>query len=171
VDGPPLPGLAVRGEPLAPDTAHDNEQNEIRRYRAKPDVKSPVWRQEGDDRIDYVRPLRENLGHDVDDQESQRAERDGAVHSLGHHPVSRGHDDPVRGQQADGHRGGQPDEREDPGVVEHEMLRSSIDVLPWLRHDQREGDHDRSGDQRCHDLRQVLANRSLRPRTQTLTAA
>jgi hypothetical protein len=51
------------------------------------------------------------------------------------------------------------------------MLRSSIDVLPWLRHDQGEGDHDRAGDQRRYDLRQVLANRSLRPRTHTLTAA
>jgi hypothetical protein len=118
-----------------------------------------------------MRPLRENLGHDVDDQEGHRAERDSAVHGLGHHPVSRGHDDPVRGHQADGHRRGQPDEREDPGVIQHEMLRSSIDVLPWLRHDQSDSDHDDTGDQRRHDLRQVLANRSLRPRTHTLTAA
>jgi hypothetical protein len=93
-----------------------------------------------------VRSLRENLGHDVDNQKGQRTERDGAVHSLGHHPVSRGHEDPVRRHQADAHRRGQADEREDPGVVQHEMLRSSINVLPGLRHDQGEDDHDRTGD-------------------------
>jgi hypothetical protein len=93
----------VRGEPLAPDAAHGNEHNEIRRDRAEPDIKSPVWRQKWDERIDYVRPLRKNLGHDMDDQEGQCAERDGAVQGLGHHAVSRGHDDPVRGHQADAH--------------------------------------------------------------------
>ncbi len=115
--------------------------------------------------------LREDLGHDVDDQEGQRAERHGPVYRLGHHPVTGGHDDAVRRHQADTDRRGQPDEREHPGVEQHEMLRSSINVLPWLGHDQSEDDHDEPGDHRRHDLRQVLANRSLRPRTHTLAAA
>jgi hypothetical protein len=161
----------VRSEPLTEDARHDNEQNEIRCDRAEPDVKSPVRRQEWYERIYYVSPLREDLGHDVDDQERECAERHRPVHGLGHHPVSRGHDDPVGGQQADADRGGQPDEREHPRVEQHEMLRSSIDVLPGLGHDQGQGDHHDADDQRRHDLRQVLANRSLRPRTHPLAAA
>jgi hypothetical protein len=117
-----------------------------------------------------VDPLREDLGHDVDNQEGQRAERHGPVHGLGHHPAAWGHDDAVGRHQADTDRRGQPDEREHPGVEQHKTLRSSIDVLPWLGHDQGEGDHDEARDQRRHDLRQVLANRSPRARTHALTA-
>jgi hypothetical protein len=85
-----------------------------------------------------VRPLGQDLGHDVDDEECQCAEREGAVHGLRHHPVSGRHEDPVGGQQSYHHRPGEGDEREHPGVEQHEMLRSGINVAAGLGDDQYE---------------------------------
>jgi hypothetical protein len=93
------------------------------------------------------------------------------VHGLRHHPVSRGHDDPVGGHQADGYRPSEAEEREYPRVIQHETLRNGINVTAGLRGGQHEYDHDRSGDQCRHDLRQVVASRSLCSRMHTLTTA
>jgi len=41
--------------------------------------------------------LGQDLGHDMDDEKDQRAEREGTVNGLRHHPVTRRHDDPVGG--------------------------------------------------------------------------
>jgi hypothetical protein len=116
-------------------------------------------------------PLRENLGHDVDNQEGQGAKGNCPMSGLGHHPVSRGHDNPVGRDQTDGHRCSQPDEREHPGVEQHEVLRSRINVPAGLGHDQSEDDHGDAGDQRHHNLRKVLANCSLCSGVHTLAAA
>jgi hypothetical protein len=118
-----------------------------------------------------VRPLREDLGHDVDDQESQCAKGHRPVRGLRHHPVSRSHDDPVRCHQADGDGSRQPDEREHPGIEQHETLRSSVNSPALLGHDQAEDNHGQAGNQRGRDFRHVLANRALRPRTHPLAAA
>jgi hypothetical protein len=64
----------VRGEPLAEDAGHHDQQDEIRRDRAEPDVEGPIWRQKGNERVDDVHPLSQDLGPDVDDEECQRAE-------------------------------------------------------------------------------------------------
>jgi hypothetical protein len=93
------------------------------------------------------------------------------VHGLRHDPVPGGHDDPVRGQQADAYRCGKPDECEYPCVEQHETLRGRVHDPAWLGHDQREDDHQGACDQGRHDLGHVLANRSLRSGTRTLTAA
>ena len=54
------------------------------------------------------------------------------MHGLRHHPVAGCHDDPVGGQQAQQHRTCQADEREHPGVVQHEVLRGGVDDgRPW----------------------------------------
>jgi hypothetical protein len=64
----------VRGEPLPEDAGDDDGQEEIRCDRAEPDVERPVGGKERNDRIDNVHSLREDLGHDVNDKECQRAE-------------------------------------------------------------------------------------------------
>jgi hypothetical protein len=64
----------VRGEPLAQDAAHHDQQDEIRRDRAESDVKSAEWRQERNKCVDNMYPLRQDLGHDVYDEECKRAE-------------------------------------------------------------------------------------------------
>jgi hypothetical protein len=107
----------------------------------------------------------------MDDQERQRAEREGTVHGLRHHAMSGRHDDAVGGHQPHQDRPGEADEREHPGVIEHEMLRGSIDGVTGLGHHQHEYDYHGGGDQGCHDLPRVVASRSLCPRMHTLTTA
>jgi hypothetical protein len=128
----------VRGEPLPQDASHHEQDDEIRRNCAEPYVEGPVGRKEGNDRVDNVRPLGQNLGRDVNDEERQRTEREGTVHGLCHHPVPGRHDDPVGGQQAYHHRPGEGDEREHPGVEQHKVLCSSINVPAGLGGDQYE---------------------------------
>jgi hypothetical protein len=171
VDGTPSPGFSVGGEPLAQDARYHQQDDEIGCDGAEPDVEGPVRREKGDDRIDDVRPLRQDLGHDVDDQEGQRAEGEGPVHGLGHHPVPGRHHDPVGGDQAEQHGTGEADERQHPGVVEHEMLRRRVDVPADLGQGQYGHDDDGGGDQRCRDLPRVVSSRSLCPRMHTLTTA
>jgi hypothetical protein len=161
----------VRGEPFPEDARDHNEQDEVRRDGAESDVEGTEWRQEGNERVDDVHPLGQDLGHDVDDEEYQRAEGDRAVHGLSHHPVCWRHDDPVSGQEADHYRTGEADEREYPRVKEHEMLRGSINISTGLGHDQHEYDNDKYGDHGCHDLPHVVPSRSLRSRVHTLTTA
>ena len=158
-------------ESLAEDAGHDEQHDQVSGDRAEPDVKGPVWRQERNEGIDNVRTLGQDLGRDMDDQERQRAEREGTVHGLRHHPVSGCHDDAVGGQQAHEHRPGETDEREHPGVIQHEMLRSSIDGMAGLGADQHENDNHGDSDHGCHDLPHVVASRSLCPRMHTLTTA
>jgi len=126
----------VFGEPLAQDARYHEQDDEIRGDRAEPDVEGPVRREKGDDRVDDVRTLGQDLGDDVNDQERQRAEGEGTVHGLRHHPVAGRHHDAVRGHQAQQHRAGQADEREHPGVVQHESLRSCVNVTAGLGQDQ-----------------------------------
>jgi hypothetical protein len=52
--------------------------------------------------------------------------------------VSGRHDDAVGGYQAHQHRPGEADEGEHPGLVQHEMLRRSIDGVAGLGGDQHE---------------------------------
>jgi hypothetical protein len=161
----------VHGEPFAENARYHNQQDEVRRDGAESDVKGPEWRQEGNERIDGVHPLGEDLGHDVDDEECQGTEGGRTVHGLSHHPVSRRHDDPVSSHQADHHRSGEADERENSRVKQHEMLRSSINVTASLGHDQHEYDNDGRGDHGDHDLPQVVTSRSMPSRVHTLTTA
>jgi hypothetical protein len=161
----------VPGEPLADDAGHHQRQDEVRRDRAKSDIERPEWRKERNNSVDDVRSLREDLGDDVDDEERQRAEREGAMHGLRHHPVPGPHHDPVGGDQAEQHGPGQADESEHPGVVQHEALRSSVNDVTDLGERQHQDDHHDGGAQRRHDLRRVLPSRSLRPRMHTLTMA
>jgi hypothetical protein len=171
VNGPPAPGVAVRGEPFAEDARYRNQQDEIRRDRTETDVESPEWRQEGNERINDVHPLGQDLGHDVDDEKYQRAEGDRPVDGLSHHPVSWLHHDTVSGEQADHYRGGQAEKREYPGVEKHETLRSSIDVTAGGGHDQDEYDNDGDGDHGCHDRPRVVPSPPPRSRMHTLTTA
>ena len=171
MDGPPAPGFSVFGEPLAHDARYHEQDDEIGGDRTEPDVEGPVRREKGDDRVDDVRPLGQDLGDDVNDQERQRAEGEGTVHGLRHHPVSGCHDDAVRGHQAQQHRTCQADEREHPGVVQHEPLRSCVNVTAGLGQDQHGYQDDDGGDQGGHDLPHVVASRSLCPRMHTLTTA
>jgi hypothetical protein len=171
VNGAPLPGPAVPGEPLAEDARYHKQDDQVRGDRAETDVEGPVRRQERNDGIDSMRSLRQDLGGDMDDQERQRAEREGAVHGLRHHPVSGRHDDAVGSYQAQQHRAGEADEREHSSVIQHEMLRGSIDGMAGLGADQHEYDYHGGGDQGGHDLRHVVASRSLCPRMHTLTTA
>jgi hypothetical protein len=161
----------VPGEPFAEDARYHNQHDEIRRDCAETNVESPEWRQEGNERIDDVYPLGQDLGHDVDDEKSQRAEGDRTVHGLSHHPVSWRHDYPVSGHQADQHRTSQADEREYPRVIQHEMLRSGIDVTAGCGHDQHEYDNYGCGDHGRHDRPGVIPSRPPRSRMHTLTAA
>jgi hypothetical protein len=118
-----------------------------------------------------MHPLGQDLGHDVNDEKCQRAERDRTVHGLSHHPVSWRHYDPVSGQQSDQHRTGQADEREYPRVKQHEMLGSSIDVPAGRGHDQDEYDNDGHRDHGEDDRPRVVRSRPPRSRMHTLTTA
>jgi hypothetical protein len=171
VNGPPAPGLAVPGEPFAEDARYHNQHDEIRRDCAETDVESPERRQEGNERIDDVHPLGQDLGHDMDDEKCQRAEGDRTVHGLSHHPVSWCHYDPVSGHQADHYRTGQADEREYPRVKQHEVLRSSIDVTAGCGHDQDEYENDSCRDHGYRDRPRVVPSRPPRSRVHTLTTA
>jgi hypothetical protein len=153
----------VRGEPFAQDARYDDQQDEVRCDGAEPDVEGPEWRKEGNERIDDVHPLGQDLGHDVDDEECQRTKGHRPVHGLSHHPVSRRHDNTVSGHQADHYRAGEADKREHPRVKQHEMLGGGINIMASLGHDQHEYDNDDGGSHGAHDLRQVVPNRSLRP--------
>jgi hypothetical protein len=64
------------------------------------------------------------------------------VHGLRHHPVARCHHDPVGGHQAEQDRSRQADEREHPGVVQHEPLCSCVDVVADRGERQHQDDHD-----------------------------
>jgi hypothetical protein len=161
----------VRGEPVAQDARYHKQHDEIRGDRAESDVERPVRRQEGNDRVDDMRPLGQDFGGDVDDEKGQRAERDGTVYGLGHHPVSGRHDDPVGGEQAHQHGSGQPDEREHSRVVQHEVLRRGVYDTAGRGDGQHDYDYGGSGDQGGHDLPLVVASRSLCPRMHTLTTA
>jgi hypothetical protein len=70
------------------------------------------------------------LGHDVDEQEAHRAERDGPVHRLGDDPAARGHDDAVGREQADAHRRSEPDKCEDSRIKEQEMHQCHVNGVP-----------------------------------------
>jgi hypothetical protein len=142
----------VFGEPLAHDARYHEQDDEIGGDRTEPDVEGPVRREKGDDRVDDVRPLGQDLGDDVNDQERQRAEGEGTVHGLRHHPVSGRHDDAVRGQQAQQHRTCQADEREHPGVVQHEALRSCVNLPAGLGRTSTATRTTISGDQGGRDL-------------------
>jgi hypothetical protein len=87
----------VRSEPFTDHARYNDQDDEVRRDGAETDVESPEWRQEGNERVDDVYPLGQDLRHDVDDEEGQRAEGHRPVHGLSHHPVSWRHDDPVSG--------------------------------------------------------------------------
>ena len=73
---------------------------------------------------------RDYLGHDVNEQEAHRAERDGPVHGLGDDPAARGHDDAVGREQPHAHRRGEPDKREDSRIKSDEMHERHIDGVP-----------------------------------------
>jgi hypothetical protein len=161
----------VRGEPFAQDARYHKQQDEVGRDRAEPDVEGPKWRQERDKRVDDVHPLSQDLGDDMDNEEGERAERDGPVHGLCHHPVSGRHHGPVGGHQADHDRGGQPDEREHSRVEQHEMLRRGVDLVAGGGHHQHEEDNDGRGGRNAHDLPLVVSSRSVPARVHTLTAA
>jgi len=118
-----------------------------------------------------MRSLGQDLGHDMDDEKGQRAEREGTVNSLCHHPVARRHDDPVGSHQAEQHRPGQPDQCEHPSVIQHEVLRSGVDDMTGLGQRQHGYEYGNGGDRDCDDLPHVIASRSLCPRVHTLTTA
>jgi hypothetical protein len=161
----------VRSEPFTENARYYNQDDEVRRDGAETDVESPEWRQEGNERVDDVYPLGQDLRHDVDDEKGQRAEGNRPVHGLSHHPVSWRHDDPVSGHEADQHRTGQADQREYPGVKQHETLSASINRTAGRGHDQHEYDNDGRGDHGRHDRPRVVPSRAPRSRMHTLTTA
>jgi hypothetical protein len=59
----------VRGEPLAQNARYHEQDDEIGRDRTEPDVEGPVRREKGDDRVDDMRSLGQDLGDNVNDQE------------------------------------------------------------------------------------------------------
>ena len=61
--------------------------------------------------------------------------------------------------------------REHPGVVQHETLRSRVNLTAGLGQDQHGYQDGDGGDQGGHDLPHVVASRSLCPRMHTLTTA
>jgi hypothetical protein len=107
----------------------------------------------------------------MDDEKDQRAEREGTVNGLRHHPVTWRHDDPVGGHQAEQHRAGQPDQREHPGVIKHEVLRGGINDVTGPGQRQHGYEYGSGGDRDSDDLPPVVASRSLCPRVHTLTTA
>jgi hypothetical protein len=64
----------VRSEPFADNARYHEQHDEIRGDRAEPYIEGPEWREERNDSVDDVRSLRQDLGHDMDDEERQSAE-------------------------------------------------------------------------------------------------
>ena len=120
----------ARSEPAARDPGDDQDHDEVRCDRAEADVEAAPLREERHERVDHVRPVREDLEHDVRDEERESAERDGTVHGLGDDPVARGHHDTVRGHDPDADRRCQRDQCEHARVEQHEVLGGEEDIAP-----------------------------------------
>ena len=104
--------------------------DEVRCDRAEADIEAAPLREERHERVDHVGPVREDLEHDVGDEERESAERDGTVHGLGDDPVARGHHDTVRGHDPDADRRCQRDQCEHARVEQHEVLGGEEDIAP-----------------------------------------
>jgi hypothetical protein len=85
--------------------------------------------------------------------------------------VARVHEHPVGGHQAQADRGAQPDQGEDTGVKQHEMLRGRTDDVTGTGQRQESDNNDDAGDRDRDDLRRVLGCRSATRRASMLTAA
>ena len=122
----PRPGRADGGKTRPQDPGHQDEQEQVRRDGAQPQVQGAPLVQERHHGVGGPGAPGDYLGRDVDEQEAHRAERDGPVHRLGDDPAARGHDDPVRREQADAYRRGEPDKGEDSRIKEQEMHQRHV---------------------------------------------
>jgi hypothetical protein len=171
VDRTPAPGFAVRSEPLPQDPRYNKQHHEIGGDGAKAYVEGAERRKERHDSVERVHALGEDLGGDMDYQEGHGAERSGTMRRLDEDPVTRVQDHAIGRDQSERDGCAQRYQREDAGVVEHEVLGSGIDDVSCAgqRQERDDSDHARYSD--AIELGGVLGDRAARGRAGDLTAA
>ena len=121
------PGGRPPGEPAPGDASGEDHQHQVGGQRAEAEVERPAARQEGRDRVDRARAMRQYLHQHMSGQESHRGQGERTVRRLRPHPAGGGHDDAVRRDHPRRHRGGQGDQREYARVEERKALRRGED--------------------------------------------
>jgi hypothetical protein len=171
VDHPPLPHAAIGGEPLAEDARYNYQDDEVGGDGPEADVEGPERRQERYERVQHVRPLRQDLRDDVDDQERQRAEGDRPVRRLNEDPVPGAEHHAVGGDEAEADRRAQPDQRENARVEEHEVLHGRVNPVAHAGQGQERKDDGHSADGEAIYLPGMLSGGAAGHVTSLLTAA
>jgi hypothetical protein len=161
----------VSGEPFPHNPRYSEQNDDIGGDRPQADIEGTERRQEGHRGVDDMHTLRQDLGHDVDDQERERAEGRGPVSRLHEDPVTGVQDHPVGGDESESDRRAQRDQREYAGVEEHEVLDSQVKHVTGTGQGQERDDDGRSGDRHAEYLARVLGNGPAGRRASALTAA